>query len=433
MKHDALSRITERITLFGQEPGVVLPLRENEAAIVFVRGGRGGLKPQKPKSPFVEKSTVHDVVRRHGGLMICMTDDERVSVKWERTPGYEPPARALLLSPANRSEFVSTSTFDGRILNRGEHILFPVDMDAQQRLEGFNEVLEWLPGDRALLVRQSLRGPSLDWRLAELEARLEPHARAAPSGSFGLRLTHWLRGPWSTLEWGAVAVLAVTVLLAAAFSILGTPGSSPSESANAAPPTNTSPQTTGASESSGNPAPGTVTPAPAVTESDPVNVALDFLLDELKLGTGGTVTKLRETHLPYIGNTSRQDFVKLPAFPWVLLKLVLVRKGVLTRLSPELGDPETQIVATRAKAIDTFSYDQATKRLLKVVGDEAAMLVYASCRAWQRPGLPPAGDNPELLFADRCDSFTQEQWAQGLQAMAAWLNGIREKAATPKA
>jgi hypothetical protein len=173
--------ITDRVTLFGPETGNVVPVDPGSEALVYSpRNIRWpDSSPRQSRASTISRHAIEAAIRENGGIAAIMGSDERLTIVWAERERYVPPARALLLSPAGRAELVDLR--DNVLeLASGEHVLLPIDREAELKLQQFQDVLQWLPWDRAFVIRQVLRGPSFDWRLAQLERRVE---RALGPGS----------------------------------------------------------------------------------------------------------------------------------------------------------------------------------------------------------------------------------------------------------
>jgi len=149
---------------------------------------------------------IRELMRRGGGTFAHLTPDGRGgwTVGVERGPfeGYRPAHRALLLRAEGSPVEIS---LDGSLhrLEPGQHLLVPVDEEAQRRLLNLAENLRDLGEDLETLIFDTLRRPSLDYRLSLLEEQRQPEpapARWWPRWMPRLPFLEWLRG------WGQAPV-----------------------------------------------------------------------------------------------------------------------------------------------------------------------------------------------------------------------------------
>lgn len=412
--------LTDRVTLFGRHSGDVLTLE----------GGFEVLVHCHRKNKWAAGEAIEDTLRDYGGVAVFTEATGQLRFVAFGSGAYKPPAQALLLSPGGDATFLGLRDLNARGLASGQHVLLPVDSEAEEKLRQFNDLLEWLPGDRALLIRHLIRGPGLDWRLTELEHRVERALRDSRSPR-----TSWVRLPESAAwRWALSAGVAILVVLGIATYFhfpdwhFGAAPSPPSGSAAGGPDVGveTGSGTTPAGDASD----------PPIAQNGEIDKAVDELLNELRRLSGSVFRQFKATHLPELENVERNELLKDQRFAWAMIKLEVWRQtdtAVLVELV-ELGNPSSSeaVKASTDKAREVFGLDSNT-RLFKLPAPQANMLAYVSCAAWNKSALPSPASTPELRFLDAaCDKVDHAQAAEGVRLLIQRLGMVGRPASSPR-
>ncbi len=424
--------ITDRVTLFGQFPGEVISLEGGDEVLVYSPVGLDGtkLRPKRDKRLSVQLGAVSEVLRERGGLSMRVDSEGGIRIEAYPTERYQPPNYALRLSPAGHGEFLSCAKA-GVGLGAAAHLIVPTDAEADEKLRQFEEVLAWFPGDRAITIRQIIRGPSLDWRLAQLEARLD--RRPEPRTRSVRAWPTWLRLPESRFWWWSAVSVAMVLLAAALWA--GSlyvaawihPSEAPVTDVGVSPqpqPTETEANKGRKASGNGNDAAGSGAGSGPAADTA-LYRALAGLRDELRDGQGPIIRTLRATHFTALDTADPGDLPRDPGFAWGIVKLELRRSGHIDAQNSIFADPTLE-TPTRELVLTIFGYNRY-REFTKVSDETRAMLAYVGCKAWRVPGLPERSrDNPELRFESRCDSVSEERAAKGFNSLAAFLAGARQ-------
>jgi hypothetical protein len=118
-----------------------------------------------------------DTIGKKGGLFLIVVPEKDYSTNVDPhlSPAKKFPKaeQCLWLSPGtDKPKWVPLT--DGPIrLERGEHLLVPVDKPSYEKLRDLKEHLDYLPYDQRMTILATIRRPSLDWRVQEIEARMK--------------------------------------------------------------------------------------------------------------------------------------------------------------------------------------------------------------------------------------------------------------------
>ncbi|HEV2992136.1 MAG TPA: hypothetical protein VG759_27120, partial [Candidatus Angelobacter sp.] len=113
------------------------------------------------------KSDVNEPLQRYGGVGVTVDLAKATAqVSVHRNTSYQQPSRLLRLG-VDRTEWSDIpKTLQ---LERGDHLLIPVDQKSQTALEDLCRNLKYLPADYEDIIMNAIRRPSLEWRMARLE------------------------------------------------------------------------------------------------------------------------------------------------------------------------------------------------------------------------------------------------------------------------
>lgn len=359
----------------------------------------GAVQPHKLLDYAQELKKLRQAIRSDG--VIVWTYEEGPSRLFQVVPvvaegsslksyGVLRPGAALSLEEVNIEKWLQAPA--------GTHLLVPVNREAEGHLKNLKESLDSLPPDLESLILYSIRKPSLDSRLRDLETR-----KAAAAG--------WMS---QIREW-VVPILLVLILISNVVLLLRTfPKIGNSAAAK-------DPTSKGGSGTQG----GTQNKDQDKDKDEkPSQEKLAQLRDQkiLKIvqavqtraGSIQDFAALRDGS--FKGLASERDVAaalrdRQRAKPLVLglMKLEALRldtaKGV-TDLFKKAENPNTTKGAFQGQtALDN---DTNARNLLAVLG----------CLGYSMPGLPKSGDYPELRFAqpsEDCKSFPPDKATQGLE------------------
>ncbi len=373
-----------------------------------------------------------------GGGLLIRAPGAKLTVNTIPRGDYKPPRRALLLTAGRPAEFVSLGP--DSLATLSDHLIVPVDRDADEHLERLVSVLSWFPSDHETMILNLIRSPSLDWRMQRVEERLAA-VQASPATSawrseqrntgnqrsrFRARLKTWALPLLLTIIVGAelATVRALWLLparLSAIESELGILGDTVRTQGAAAVTRQradvaSQPSVPAQGASSGQQS-GVATP-PAVTSKDivpakSVEDAASQLLKVMEKSPDVRVHKLFETYFSDAG--SKASLVAQPRFFRAVVKLALV----------SLGDPVAE------SSLPTIDLDPSTFGILTsrpqgpdgVVDlgrtDFGTMLAYLSCAVHKRPSIegPSRDGSPRQLSFSRLDCVKIQ--AQGAPVVSA--------------
>lgn len=358
---------------------------------------------------------ISNAVRQQGGGVIVKVVDDitgrRVSVETVGQKTSQRSLRYVVLAPGQPFRFADD---DETKLPLAAHLVIPVDDEAAEHLQQFVSQLEWLPPDLEMLVLNAIRRPSLDARLAKVEAAVFRSPGDKPSG---MGLIARFRRALDKYE-VAAGVPLIALIIAIAYFLLPHPVSFTKPAAsNAGEGTNTTASVTDTSATAG------------VTKHDHVSEARK-LLAKLREKKGDDLKTLYEKHFETLDklDATDQDIQRLfdpyqqgavdnRPFLWGLIKLQVLKlePESKTFLAPWDAFTPTRKVMTKLglnniKTKDVVGYD-----LL------AALACKLSVESPARPTLNPTSDNP-VTFDGKCDAFTTETIPKGLAGLNAFLD-----------
>jgi|GEM_PF-3416317 len=189
--------MVERVTFFGEKG----PEQKQQSQRLEVEGP-DGLRvllawTAKPSNPFsnlpdsnVDVRGLTDElvarIREQGGGILVEVHPGTGTVRIHRgvTNGRDGIHQTIRLSPfGGTGEHALTGDVEELQLERGEHLLVPVSVRAEERLLQLRDLLGEMGPDMEALVLNTLRSPSLDARLGRLEEALELDRSGAPTTS----------------------------------------------------------------------------------------------------------------------------------------------------------------------------------------------------------------------------------------------------------
>jgi len=284
----------------------------------------------------------------------------------------------------------------------GTHLLIPVDREAEEHLRNLKEYLAWLPPDLESLILHSIRKPSLDARIGEIEAKVFGDRKSVQTGKLGERLKSWFGRPaplWPVFSTLLALMLVVNAVLL--YSLLqhidGTivvPGGFGMGSQAAGG--------SGSEQTTSTPAQEIFRLATAVRgkSSNPNLAALDQLHFSNLKKEGDVAPVFRATPE---GKRLALGLMKLEA-------LRLDSEGASGLFAT--ADNWTEV----KKFFRSHNLDSDARDMLAAVG----------CNAFDIPGLPATqkGTDPAFLFVESCEGSTLDKATPGLEDLTAFVNEL---------
>lgn len=362
-----------------------------------------------------------------GGFLVCAqahNDGVKAQIFRKEAPGYQPPQRMLRLTLCGDAHFEEIK--NNADLRVGDHLVLPVNGQAEGRLTALRDDLKGLPSDLESSVLNIIRRPSLEWRLDRIERTLSlPQATQADQRKSQARQSSFMERLYDFVMWkvpiGPV-VGALVLMTGALFAY--TKYSKPSEgqesSTNVA---QTEPQTTTASVSTSASKPPADTSQRAregagEDESAKSERALSDLRQAMGKSKDPAISELYESHF----KDSAQPWKSgnpTPAF-WGMAKLQALQLNIVAKNEDMLKDPNTQtkvkLVYRKKASIEALT---ANKNALDLLG-------WLACQGSDQPAFPKTDKDPNpspLPTQRKCSELKKPDSAvPGLQTLTAWVN-----------
>jgi hypothetical protein len=357
-----------------------------------------------------------------GGLLIYArphNDVVRVQMLRFEGLGYVPPKRMLCLSLCGDSRFEDIA---GSVdLEIGDHLVLPVNHQAEARLSALCNDLKGLPSDLESSVLNIIRRPSLEWRLDRIERTLSllPATQADQRRS-QVRQGNFLERLYGFFMWklpiGPV-VSAALVLMAGVLLADHWPWPS---SQNTDQATTTTSESAGTNSDAGKV--NTVTdppPAPPKVEPKDFKSSLAALLGALKVSNKAGVKELYRSHF----KDHQNDPLGTPDISWGITKLQALKLGFIASDNVMLSDRSKQTAAKKAYKNENLA--------LELNETATLLLAYTWCLRGNNPELPATDDDSQPLPLPtqlRCDQITLDKAIPGIKALTDWVTSPETKA-----
>lgn len=360
-------------------------------------------------------------VQKHGGILVEASVHNNV-IRLTLFSGNGAPRKILRLRPAGDPQFESFS--NSVDLEAGEHLIFPVSVAAQQKLETFEDVCEGFPADLRSSLFNVIRRPSLEWRIQRIEEMLslEPPTQAERQRShqhqatFLEKLSRWFLWPIPA-GWVAAAVLLLLGTFvayklwpgdAAVIEETNTPAA---ETEQGTVPVDVPPATL-PDKPAVDPGPSPI--APASTASANGEQPLDDLFQALA-GSPETSTtgKIYKSHFkPWTGKELKYPSPSV----WGIAKLEALRLNIVP-------DSETLQKTDERSFLKEALQDQEKGKPLTDDKSASAMLAWVCCQRYGMPALVAGRDDKEpfLFKGYDCKTLEPGDAIPGLDALTTWV------------
>lgn len=159
--------MSDYVTLFGAAPSgrvYMPPPGEGSAVVAYV--------PTRPSNE--GGAPLKNLVQSQGGLFLEESVHRtKVIIACSVTPGQgsSSPRKGLLLSVRGADRMIPLEA--EMPLEIGDHLIVPVDADAEVELSRFHSMVQRFPEETRRLVLSSLRRPSIEWEIDKLKASAE--------------------------------------------------------------------------------------------------------------------------------------------------------------------------------------------------------------------------------------------------------------------
>lgn len=385
---------------------VVIPLPPTGTIIVCGKGATSVPDPS-PEEPLAAYQSRLKEAMKQGGLVLVWdgTVPCKVDLIVIENPSYSPPAEVLRMRVFGSPKWLKAKNCTIE-LSAGEHLLIPANQACYNQLQEFFKQLEYLPVDYTTSFLNLIRRPSLEWRIARLERRLPsapppqlitPVAEAGESNKTEERKPPgWWKRSYDIPLFIIVpyaALLLMLMGLTAWSLLLPRTAAAPrvARQAEAAPVDRTERQE----------ATGSLYPHEA-------ELAVVDLLEAMKTSRQPGVRTLYEHH-DLEHPADRRSRRKLAL---AMVKLVLLNKQKLQTDDADLTAPD-HLEKTRQTLDSTDQGGLAPKG--------RQMLGYLTCEAFQRPGLPPMGTDPESpIYEVQCGQTDPQQVIEAIKYYTTW-------------
>jgi hypothetical protein len=290
----------------------------------------------------------------------------------------------------------------------GDHLVLPVNNEAEGRLTALRDNLKGLPSDLESSVLNIIRRPSLEWRLDRIESRLSmpPATRAeqqrsrVQNGTFLDRLYDLVMrqvpiGP----AFAAALLLTAGTLFAydkffhpagAVEASSKDPGALPAAPAPHAPPP----------------------PPPAKPEPTEAEASLADLFKSLEMSEEPHIHGLYATHF----KGHQEEAFKNSNVSWGITKLQALELGLVGKSNPIMGD------VSAGPKTEKIYRDEGNLSILRNHQNAVDLLAYTWCQSTNTPALPVTSTYKEPLpLKGTCDDVKPEDAVLGLEALTDWV------------
>jgi hypothetical protein len=365
-----------------------------------------------------------DVVRGRGGGVLAWTTNGKLHVQFYPPGGAQPPRQVLVISRGGHEAQAITDGMLSLDLERGQHVVVPVDTDAEARLGQLVGALQFLPDDTVNQLLTVIRRPAIELRLGDIEDRLsavEGGGRPKPSTS---ALPTLLR------DWRTLVILAVVVVASIAIgAVVPWPRLL---SGWLVPPEQTVDDTNKTSQkrekqpSTPNGDPGRASSPSTPADPPPATAST---LDEGEealiqaMAAAPEDSPLRKLHTSHVGSKDLRD-VSAAVRAWLLIKVELLRMGNLPDDSPAMVTGPAAIAAARTLLVNGVGGPVKTNVGEPFADRARRLMALAGCRAWSLPGVPKNENMPALTFESLSCANVQKDAGPALRELsdlATWV------------
>jgi len=312
-----------------------------------------------------------------GGFLVyaqAHNDGVKAQIFRKEAPGYQPPNRMLRLTLCGDAQFEEIkNNVDLRV---GDHLVLPVNGQAEGRLTALRDDLKGLPSDLESSVLNIIRRPSLEWRLDRIERTLSlPQATQADQRKCQARQSSFMERLYDFVMWKVPIGPVVGALLLMAGTLLAYDKFFHAASATEAPVKESKvPQVNPTPHPSPPSPPPPVKPAPK-----DLKASLDALFKSLETSGDPHIHGLYTTHF----KGHREDALKVQNVSWGITKLQTMELGFLEKKSPVVNDVSAwtnteKIYRDNNENFDTLKRDQ----------NAVDLLAYTWCQQSGAPSLP---------------------------------------------
>jgi hypothetical protein len=349
-----------------------------------------------------------------GGLLVYAqpyNGGVKVQLLRREAPGYTPPKRMLHLNLSGNAQLEDIKSVVD--LEIGDHLVLPVNDEAERRLTALRDNLKGLPPDLESSVLNIIRRPSLEWRLDRIERTLSipPATRAEQqrvrSGKLLDRLYDLVMRPIPIGPAIAAALLLMAGTLFAHNKFSYVSNNNGNEYADSKPkkptPADFKEVTTTPKQ-----------PEPKKIKPEDLEASMDALFTALGTTDDQPIKGLYVAHF----KDHQKDAFKSPDVSWGITKLQALELGFIDKNHPKfkLND---RLAWTDT---ETVYRDEMNLSNLKENKNAVDLLAYTWCQPTNTPALPATSKYEEPLpLKGTCDDVKPEDAIPGLEALTDWV------------
>lgn len=366
---------------------------------------------------------IQTVLQSRGGLLAYAqlhNDGVKMQLLRREASGYTPPKRMLHLTPGGNAQLVDIKSVAD--LEIGDHLVLPVDHEAEARLNALCNDLKGLPSDLESSVLNIIRRPSLEWRLDRIERTLSlPPATQADQRRSQVRQGSFLEKLYGFFMWKLPIGPVVSAALVLTAGVLFADHWHRPLSQNTGNASTTTSESAGTNSDAGEV--DMVTdppPAPPKVEPKDLSSSLAALFGALKNSNNEGIKKLYTAHF----ENRQKDAVTNPDVAWGITKLTALELGFIDKNHPKFN------LNDRLAWSDTEAVyrDERNRSILNDDKSAVDLLAYTWCQQNKAPALPPTPKYKDpLSLKSACADVKPEDAVPGLEALTAWVNKQSEQ------